>query len=306
PNNLGKMGEKPTHPELLDYLAIYFIDHGWSVKEMHRAIMLTAAYRRSSKPASGNRLDTADPENKLLSYFPPRRLEAEELRDTILSVSGELSEDAGGPGTFPDINEGVANQPQQIMGTLMPAYRASPTRRERNRRTIYTFQKRNLTNPFVDVFNGPSLDESTDRRLASTVPTQVFALFNGEFTHNMALAFAARIEKLGNNADGKIDAAFESAVNRLPTDPERARVRKFLLQMTDYHRHTAPPPVREQKPVIRGITSELTGTEVMIEEDRDSAAHEANLHAREVSPETRAMAELALALFNLNEFVYVY
>ena len=306
PNNLGKMGEKPTHPELLDWLASYFMDHGWSVKEMHRAMMLTAAYQRSSKPAAGNKLDVADPENKLLSYFPPRRLEAEELRDTILSVSGELSEDAGGPGTFPDINEGVANQPQQIMGTLMPAYRPSPTRRERNRRTIYTFQKRNLTNPFVDVFNGPSLDESTDRRLASTVPTQVFSLFNGEFTHAMALAFAARIEIPGKDPNAKIDEAFQSALNRSPTNPERARVRAFLVARTDYHRHAPPPPVREQKPVIRGITSELTGTEVMIEEDRDSAVFEENLSARQVSPETRAWAELGLALFNLNEFVYVY
>ncbi len=305
PNNLGKMGEKPTHPELLDWLASYFIEHGWSVKEMHRAIMLSAAYQRSSQPAGAEKLERADPDNKLLSRFPPRRLEAEEIRDTILSVSGELSADAGGPGTFPEINEGVANQPQQIMGTLMPAWHPSLTKRERNRRTVYSFQKRNLTDPFVDVFNGPSLDESTERRLASTVPTQVFSLFNGEFTHTMALAFAARLDKLGN-PDAEIDAAFERSLSRLPSAEERVRVRKFLAAMTAYHRGTPPPPIRAPQPLVRGITSELTGTEVPIEEDRDPGRFEPNLQPSQTTPETRALAELTLALFNVNEFVYVY
>ncbi len=192
PNNLGKMGEKPADPELLDWLASYFMSHGWSVKEMHRVIMLSAAYQRASEPPARETIDKTDPENKLLSYFTPRRVEAEELRDSMLFIAGELSLDTGGPGTFPEINRDVANQPQQIMGTLMPAYHPSQTRRDRNRRTIYTFQKRNLINPFIDVFNGPSLDESTERRLATTVPTQVFSLFNSQFTHDAALQFAVR------------------------------------------------------------------------------------------------------------------
>ena len=118
-----------------DWLASYFVEHGWSVKQIHRVIMLSTAYQRSSKPPAANP-DRIDPENNLLSHFSPRRLEAEELRDTILSVAGELSADSGGPGTYSEMNEDVGNQPQQIMGTLMPAYRPSATRNERNRRTI--------------------------------------------------------------------------------------------------------------------------------------------------------------------------
>jgi len=310
PNNLGKMGEQPTHPELLDWLAAYFIDHRWSIKAMHREIMMSDAYRRSSEPASTGQMEKLDPDNKLLSYFPPRRLEAEEIRDAILAVSGELSPDTGGPGTFPDMNESVANQPQQIMGTLMPAYRASPTKRERNRRTIYAFQKRNLSDPFVNVFNGPSLDESTEKRLSSTVPTQVFSLFNGEFAHSMALAFAVRLDGMGdrkkNDSDRKIDAAFETALNRSPTPEERAKAFSFLAAATRYHRVTPPPSIVTRATVVRSITSELTGSEVMIEEDTDPALFEKNVHASQVTPEVRALAELTLALFNLNEFIYIY
>jgi hypothetical protein len=306
PNNLGKMGEKPTHPELLDWLANYFVEHGWSVKQMHRVIMLSATYQRSSKPVGGADSERVDPDNKLLSYFPPRRLEAEELRDAILCVAGELSADSGGPGTYPEINEDVANQPQQIMGTLMPAYQPSSTRRERNRRTIYTFQKRNLINPFVDVFNGASLDESTERRLSSTVPTQVFSLFNGVFTHSMALAFASRLEKLDSNPEAEIDNAFRYALNRLPSKIERVKVQKFLAGMTEFHRRTPATTVPARTPLVRSITSELTGTEVTIEEDQAPVAYEDELRLSRMSPGARALAELALALFNLNEFVYVY
>jgi mono/diheme cytochrome c family protein len=216
PNNLGKMGERPANLELLDWLASDFIEHGWSVKRMQRQIMLSAAYQRVADPVDVKAVEKADPENQLLSYFSPRRLEAEELRDSILAVSGELSPDTGGPGTFPEINEDVARQPQQIMGTLMPAYRPSPTKRERDRRTIYTFQKRDLIDPFLDVFNGPSVNESTEQRQATTVPTQVFALFNSQAVHDMALAFAARLDKIGGNTNSKVNNAFRYALNRQP------------------------------------------------------------------------------------------
>jgi len=297
PNNLGKMGEKPTHPELLDWLADYFIAHGWSVKEMHRVIMLSDAYQRAAGQVE------QDPDNRWLSHFSPRRLEAEELRDVILETSGELSADSGGPGTFSEINEDVARQPQQIMGSLMPAYRASPTRRERHRRTIYTFQKRNMIDPFLDVFNGASLNESTEKRGATTVPTQVFALFNSAFVHDMALAFAARVEKAGGD---RIETAYRYALNRAPRDAEKAQVREFLAKMTAEYRGEAPPPRPDRKPLVRSITSELTGNEVKVEEDVDPVQYEENLQAADAGPETRALADLALVLFNSNEFVYVY
>ena len=306
PNNLGKMGERPTHPELLDWMANYFIEHNWSVKAMHRLIMLSAAYQRGSDPVDTKASEKADPDNKLLTYFSPRRLEAEELRDGILEVAGELSPDTGGPGTFPEINEDVANQPQQIMGTLMPAYRPSPTKRQRDRRTIYTFQKRNLTDPFLDVFNGPSVNESTEERLATTVPTQVFALFNSKFVHDMALAFAVRLDKMGGGEVAEIDNAFRYALNRQPRAEERQKSLAFLHKMTEDYREAPPPPKQQRKPLVRSITSELTGAEVKIAEDPEPVQYEENIQPGDVRPETRALADLALVLFNSNEFVYVY
>ena len=305
PNNLGKMGAKPTNPELLDWLANDFVQHGWSIKRLHRTIMLSAAYQRAADPADPRAIEKIDPDNSLLSYFSPRRLEAEELRDSILQVSGELSRDTGGPGTFPEINEGVARQPQQIMGTLMPAYRPSPTRAERNRRTIYTFQKRNLIDPFLDVFNGPSVNESTEERAASTAPTQVFAPFNSQFVHEMALSFAARLETMGGDTNAKVDNAFRYALNRLPREQERRSAVEFLRKMTGDERQRQPPS-KGRTPLVRSITSELTGAEVRIEEDADPAQYEENRQPGNVAPETRALADLALAFFNLNEFIYMY
>ncbi len=305
PNNFGKMGKRPTHPELLDWLAGYFVETGWSVKQMHRLMLRSAAYRRGSRPADP-RAAEVDPDNQLLSYFSPRRLEAEELRDSILAVAGELSPDAGGPGTLPEINEDVAVQPRHIMGTLAPAWRPSATRRERNRRTIYTYQKRSLVDPMVEVFNGPSLEESCERRDASNVPTQVFALFNGKFAHDMSLALAARIEKLWGDREQQIEHAFRLAYGRPPGEGERRLAIAHLEKMEAHHRGAPPSPRPQRQPLVRAITSELTGARVDIEEDADTAAYEPNLHPGEVSPATRALADLALVLLNSNEFVYVY
>jgi hypothetical protein len=305
-NNLGKMGKRPTNPELLDYLAEYFVEHGWSVKAMHRLILLSDTYQRASMPADVEQQRKADPQNELLSYFPPRRLESEELRDAILDVAGELSPDTGGPGTFPEINRDVAAQPQQIMGTLMPAYRPAPTARQRHRRAMYAFTKRNLADPFIDVFNGPSLDASTERRIATTIPTQVYALFNSEFAHDMALAFAHRIAVTASTPEAQIRAAFAAALNRQP-DAEELRLASAQLQkMIAYHRRVPPPEKPVHKVLVRSITSELTGAEVKIEEDEDPVRYEENLQPADVKPEVRALADVVLALFNTNEFVYVY
>jgi hypothetical protein len=306
PNDFGKLGKRPSHPDLLDWLAAYFIDHGWSVKAMHRLIMLSDAYQRSARHPDMDSIAKVDPENRLLSFFPARRLEAEEIRDGILAVSGELSLDTGGPGTFPEINEDVAVQPQQIMGTLMPAYTPSPTKRERNRRTVYTFQKRNLVNPMIEVFNGASLNESTARRDTTTIPTQAFTLFNSRFVQDAALSLAARLDKMGGGQRVKVDNAFRLALNRTPNDEERGSVLAHLEKRIAYHQKT-PAWVRpERKTLVRAITSELTGSEVTIEEQPDSVQYEENIQPSSVSPQTRALADIALVLFNSNEFLYVY
>ncbi|MGH9629040.1 MAG: DUF1549 and DUF1553 domain-containing protein, partial [Bryobacteraceae bacterium] len=305
-SNFGKMGRKPTHPELLDHLANYFIAHGWSVKSVHKAILLSSVYQQSSKHPNAAALRDKDPDNELLAYFSPRRLEAEELRDAILAVSGELSLEAGGPGVFPQINEDVARQPQHRMGSLAPAYHPSALRRHRNRRTIYTFQQRSLIDPMIEVFNGPGADLACERRDASTVPTQAFALFNSTFSHDMALAFAARLKSETSGIDGQIRRAFQLAFGRVPEPREMEASRRHIRNMSSVHQNSPPPGKAPKKPLIHKITSELTGESFEFVQQDDPEEYEENLHPSQVGPEVRALADFTLALLNSNEFVYVY
>lgn len=306
PNNFGKMGHKPTHPELLDWLAARFVERGWSVKAIHREILLSDAYQRSSRHPQLEALRTKDPSNDLLAVFSPRRVEAEVLRDSVLSVAGELSLEAGGPGVFPQINEDVARQARHTMGSLAPVYRPSPLKRMRNRRTVYTFQQRGLINPMIDVFNGPNLDFSCERRESSIVPTQAFSLFNGEFVNDMALAFAARLQKEASTPSAQVDRAFLLAYGRAPAEAERKLTLAHLTRMTEQHRAYPAAPPKDPGPVVHTITSELTGKQHQFRQQEDSVAFEANLRADQVKPETRALADLTLVLLNSNEFVYIY
>ena len=279
-NNFGKMGKKPSNPALLDWLAGSFIDSGWSVKAMHRTILLSAFYQRAD--------------------FTPRRVEAEVLRDSILAVTGELSLDAGGPGVYPQINEDVARQAQHRMGSLAPAYRASPAKRDRNRRSIYTFQQRSLIDPMLEVFNAPSLDMSCERRDTATVPTQAFTLFNGQFAHDMALALAAKLDRQ------PVRAAFQRVLGRLPDAAEEKAAQATLEKLTKMHAATPAPPRPAAKPVVHTITSELTGEQHRFTHQEDPAAFEHNLHPSQTTPAVRALADIVLALLNSNEFIYVY
>jgi hypothetical protein len=305
-SNFGKTGAKPSHPELLDWLARRFIDSGWNVKAMHRLMLKSRAYQRAGAHPEMDKVRERDPENKLLAFYPPRRVEAEVLRDSILAVAGELSLDAGGPGVFPGINDDVARQPRHAMGSVQPAYYPSAKKSERNRRTIYTFQQRSLIDPMVEVFNGPSLDLSCERREASTVPTQAFTLFNSQFTHTMALAFAARLEREAATPRARVERAFRLAFGRAPDSRESRIALDHFAKMTAHHRGVPPPPKPETKPVVHMITSELTGEQHRFVQQPDVVEHEPDLHPSDAAPETRALADVCLALFNANEFVYVY
>jgi hypothetical protein len=305
-SNFGKMGKKPSHPELLDHLAASLIANNWSLKSLHRMILKSETYQRSSKPVDAKALAAPDLENQGLAYFPPRRLEAEAIRDGILAVSGELNLEAGGPGVFPQINDDVARQPQHRMGSLAPAYAASPERAQRNRRSIYTFQQRSLIDPFVEVFNGPTLDLSCERREASTVPTQAFALLNSELVNDMALAMAARIEKEMHSPESRIRRAFQLAYGRQPDPAEFAMAQQHYQKMLAQHKIrpvAARPP---DQPIVHKISSELTGQVQEFVQPKDPRPYEHNLHPSEVKPEIRALADIALALLNSNEFVYLY
>ena len=191
-NNFGAKGDKPSHPQLLDFLASDFVEHGWTIKRMHRQIMLTEAYQRSSQPPHGESWKTTDPNNRLLSHFPKRRLSAEEIRDGILQITGELQDRKGGLPIMPEINMEVALQPRMIQFSLAPAYQPSRTPQERNCRTIYAYHVRGQADTFTELFNQPNPNESCEVRESTAVTPQVFTLFNSDQMTDRSVAVSVR------------------------------------------------------------------------------------------------------------------
>ena len=306
PNNFGKMGARPTHPELLDWLATWFIDNGWSLKKLHKLILTSTAYQQASERPDIEKLRQLDSKNDLLAYFPPRRLAAEEIRDAMLAASGELNLESGGPGVFPELNWEVALQPRHIMGSVAPAYIPSRTPAERNRRTIYAFRIRTLADPMLEVLNRPGSETSCERRDATTVTPQVFALFNSEFAANRALAMAARLTKEHPNSAAQIAAAFQSTYGRPPSLDETNRCLSHVARATDHHRAHPSPPAELPKKIRRGMVEELTGEMVYWDEDLSILKdYQRDLMPWQVEPEVRALADVCLVLMNSNEFLYL-
>ncbi|MBI1900196.1 MAG: PSD1 domain-containing protein [Planctomycetia bacterium] len=306
PNNFGKMGARPSHPELLDWLATWFIDEGWSIKKLHRLMMASSTYRQSGTHADIEKLRQVDPKNSLLAYFPPRRLAAEELRDAMLAASGELNRERGGPGVFPEINWEVALQPRHIMGSVAPAYLPSRTPRERNRRTIYAFRLRTLADPLLEVFNRPLSEVSCDRRDETTVTPQVFALFNSPFAHGRALAFAASLQKDEATLEGRIERAFSLVYGRAPSADENAACLAHFERMKEHHARHRPERTELPLSVRRGMIEELTGEMVTWEEELTGMKeYQRDVMPCDVGAETRALAEVCMVLLNSNEFLYV-
>lgn len=306
PNSFGKMGSRPTHPELLDWLAAWLIENEWSLKKLHKLIMTSATYQQSSDHPAYAKLAEIDPKNELLAYFPPRRLSAEEVRDAQLAASGELNRQAGGPGVFPEINWEVALQPRHIMGSVPPAYVPSLTRAQRNRRTIYAFRIRTLADPMLEVLNRPGSETSCERRDETTTAPQAFSLFNSEASTNRALAMATRLQKEHATVNDQIAAAFHLLYGRPATTDEIARCSEHLARMTSHQEQHAPVPTELPKTVRRGMVEELTGEMVYWDEDLSVLNdYERDLMPWQVEPRTRALADLCLVLMNSNEFLYV-
>lgn len=306
PNNFGKMGAKPTHPELLDWLARWFVEHGWSMKALHRLIVTSEAYRRSSDPVDPDAVAQADPRNELLTFYPRRRLAAEEIRDALLAISGELNPEMGGPGMFPELHWAVALQPRQIMGAMAPAYLPSRSRRERHRRTLYAFRYRTLPDPFLEVLNRPGSETSCERRDETTVTPQVFAMFQSEFAAQRALATAVAIAGETAAREGRVKRAFERVYGRGATEAEMRIALAHLERAETLQRQREPRRVDLPRVVERSMVEELTGETVTWEEELAGLeGYERDLMPWEVGAETRALADLCLVLFNSNEFVYV-
>jgi len=307
PNNFGANGKKPTHPELLDWLATSFIEQGWSIKAMHRLILSSEAYRRSSTHPDRKLLTEKDPNNTSYAVFAPRRLTAEELRDSMLLISGELNPALGGIPSRPEINLEAAMQPRQVMGTFASAWEPSPKPEQRHRRSLYALKIRGLRDPFMEVFNEPSPELSCEAREASTITPQVFSLFNGMSTYDRAIAFAARLKQETKTREEALTKAFSLAYGRPPKPDELQACLTHWTAMKARHDKLAFPKTEAPKEVLREAVEENTGEKFRFTEKLHAYSDFVpDLKASDLDAETRALAEVCLVLFNSNEFAYLY
>jgi mono/diheme cytochrome c family protein len=307
PNNFGKTGAKPTHPELLDWLARRFSADGFSIKALHRLIMTSATYRRSGKHPAMAELRRKDPGNELLAYFEPRRLSAEELRDTMLAVAGELDRGLGGLPVFPEINFEVALQPRMLQFSLAPAYQPSRTAAERNRRSIYVYRMRGQADPMLEVFNQPRSEVSCERRDTSNVTPQVFAMMNSAATTDRSIAMALRLEREADTLPERVALAFQLALGRAPRAFEQSRMVAYVREMVTYHRAHPPALIEWPKSVERSVVEEMSGLAFDYTERLDRFEdYVPSAKPFTVSAEIRALADLGMVLLNSNEFFYVY
>ncbi len=228
-NNFGLLGDAPTHPRLLDWLAAEFVRGGWSLKKLHKRIMLSDTYQMSSR-GDARGLER-DPRNDLFWRFNMRRLSAEELRDSILMVNGRLNLKMYGPGFYPLISKEV------LAGQSRPGHgwgKSSPE--ERARRSIYIHVKRSLITPLLASFDFPDTDSSCEARFSTTQPTQALGMLNGEFINRQAAVFAKRLrEECGDGVRSQVERGLTLALSR-PVEADQVELGlKLIAKLRDEH-----------------------------------------------------------------------
>jgi hypothetical protein len=232
PDDFGKMGQPPTHPELLDFLAGEFIRSGWSIKHIQRLMALSSAYQMASRDAD-TKATTTDPDNRLLHRMPVVRLEAEAIRDSILAVSGQLNERLEGPSIPPHLDEFMSGRGRPLVSGPLDG---------EGRRSLYLAVRRNFLNPMFLAFDYPATATTVGRRGTSNVPAQALALLNNRFVVEQAEAWARRLaaaddpRRAGTDSEAVMDSIYETAFGRLPTGVERAAAQQFLAQATGAER----------------------------------------------------------------------
>lgn len=227
PADFGRAGEKPTHPELLDYLASTFVERGWSVKKLHREIMLSSVYRQSSAERSD--VVKADPQNKLLAVYPRKRLEAEEIRDALLYASGQLNDVVGGPSVFPPVAKASTLGAADFDGNR--AWTVSKDKNDWNRRSVYIFSRRSFSYPLLQNFDPANPSQAHHKRDVTTTPLQALTLFNSDIVINWSQALAGRvINEAGKDESAQISRLYQILFSREPNKEERAALKDFLAK----------------------------------------------------------------------------
>lgn len=255
PSDFGRNGAKPTHPELLDWLANDLIRSGWSLKKLHKTILTSATYRQSvgANPIAAK----LDPANTLLWRQRRQRLEGEAIRDSMLAVSGQLNPQMAGPSIYPRVSG-------EVLATGSTHKWGNSPEDQQRRRTVYVFQRRSLSLPMTEVFDGPDMVNTCPKRQATTIAPQALAMFNGEFGWEQARHFAQRVAKeAGGDPSAQVTLAYRLALVRKPTPTQLAQAAAFLAKKAELHR-------AETK----------------------------------ASPEQAALADFCHVLFNTNEFLY--
>jgi mono/diheme cytochrome c family protein len=267
PNDFGKMGQPPTHPELLDWLATEFVARGWSVKELHRLIMLSRTYRQRSDFFTEEH-GRIDPDNRFLWRMNRRRLEAESLWDAVHAVAGTLNLKMGGRPVMPPL------APEELTDKAFWVTNADP--QEHTRRGLYIIVRRNFRFPLFDIFDAPVNAVSCAGRDVSTVAPQALWLMNNKTAFGQSQAFAARlVREAGNKPESWIDRGWRLALGRSPTSVEMREALALLATLEHRSANAAP---------LSKVPTEMAAL-----------------------PPARAAAlsKLCLALFNLHEFVYI-
>ena len=279
PNDFGLRGQPPTHPELLDWLAGEFVEHGWSIKHVHRLLVLSNTYQQAARPSDHGLAAQVDPDNRLLGHMNRQRLEAETLRDSVLAVAGTLNEEHGGRMVRvplePEVYELIFTE-----GEPDGLWHVTPDVRQHSRRSIYLFAKRNVRLPLFEAFDQPDTLNSCPIRAVSTFAPQALILMNGRFAQDEAEAFATRLlRECGTDVTAQVDRAYRLALGRPPKEVEMQMARDFLAEQAELIRQRS----NEGQPSVRP-------TDASSDADAATAA---------------ALADFCLAIFNRNEFLYV-
>lgn len=275
-SDFGVINADPTHPDLLDWLASDLIQHDWSLKHLHRRIVLSATYQQASRRSSkddtewGQRLER-DPDNRSLSRSPRRRLDGESLRDALLNAAGVLNHDSGGPGVLPPL-------PAELVGTLLKGqWTTSPNAGAHTRRSVYLFARRNLRYPLLEVFDRPDANASCAVRGRSTTAPQALVLLNSDLAVEAAQRLASRVLQGDHTFDDRVHLAFRLAVGRAAIDYDIATFHDFI---------------EAQTVALRSGSTASSGLSPLPMESTIDAA------------EGAAWVDACLGLLNSNEFLY--
>ena len=324
-NDFGKMGQKPVNPALLDYLADSFVKNGWSVKKLQKEILLSSVYRQASDHRE--ELVSIDPENKLLAYFPRQRLDAEQIRDSLLYAAGLLEEKVGGPSVYPPVPANFDNR---------NAWKVSDSQADQHRRSAYIFVRRNTPYPLLDTFDWANPQLVHGRREVTTTAPQALALANSDLVFEWSKALAGRvIREAGESESARLDRLYQIAFGRTPDKSEKESLLSFLdkqeklvgTQLASGKKAVAPIGAKDAgavKEKVEGLFKTLYGrtpdkferatllsyldtqqarTAKAVSDDEGAGAS-AGSAAKANPARSAAFVELVHAVVNSNEFLY--